>query len=58
MRKTLIECALSIRRGEITSSELVSTASQEIKKYGKLNAFLEVDTVRSLECARNVSLVG
>lgn len=55
MRKSLIECALNIRKGDVTSTELVSNATKDIKKYASLNAFLRVDTPNALLRAKEVS---
>lgn len=54
MRKSLIECALSVRRGEVTVTELVSTAGKNIQDLARLNAFLEVDTERAMKHANMI----
>ena len=54
MHKSLLECALSLRRGEVIASDLVTAASNSIKKYGRMNAFLEVDTKRAMDKANEV----
>ena len=54
MRKSLIECALSVRRGEATAVELVRTACHNAQRHAQLNAFLELDTDRAMKDAKEV----
>ena len=58
MKKSLIECALNIRKGDTRSTDVVLSAGKRIQKYANLNAFLEVDSGRALIKAKEVNAMS